>query len=704
MPVGSLGKLFVEIGADTDGLDKGIASAGAAIDGLEKKGGGMAAFGKNMTSVGSGMTKGVTVPILAAGVAFAAVSSKAATFENSMNEVFTLLPNLSADAMDQMSADALQFSTDFGVLSSETVPALYQAISAGVPKDNVFNFLEVANKAAIGGVTDLETAVDGITSVVNAYGSDVIGASEASDLMFTAVAKGKTTMDELSKSLFNVIPTASALGVEFGDITAALASMTAQGTPTSVATTQLRQLLVELSKDGGKTSKAFKEIAGVGFAEFIAQGGNVQGAMAIMEQAADKNNVALSDMFGSVEAGNAALKITGKGAEGFANNIAAMADSAGATDTAFKKMDEGATRSMEQIKAAFDSAMIKIGNEFLPIVKDDLLPIFKDVLVPLLTDVVVPAIKLFANAFSILPGPMKLVAIGIVGLAAVLGPLLIVAGSLVTAGTALSVALGLSGTAAGASSVGFFAAAAGLWAALAPLLPFIAAAALLIGALYLLWKNFGIIKDAVLGASDSFLVLLGPIGLVLLAIRHWDTIGPFLSNLFTTVVNTIATKLTDAYNAVKNTMDRVLSFLSGLNSSFYQSGYALLTAFANGIKAAIGNALAAVKSAASKLRSYLPHSDADKGPLSDITASGAALMDTFAEGMESGTDLGASFGGLAPAIAPQATGGAASGGNGGMTININKVELTEKYDFDALMKDINAYQRGQAQQRGVSFV
>ncbi|MCK5431687.1 MAG: hypothetical protein KAJ03_03030, partial [Gammaproteobacteria bacterium] len=393
---------------------------------------------------------------------------------------------------------------------------------------------------------------------------------------------------------------------------------------------------------------------------------------------------------------------------------------------------EGATRSMEQIKAAFDSALIKIGNEFLPIVKDDLLPIFKDVLVPLLTGVVVPAIKLFANAFSILPGPIKLLAIGIVGLAAVLGPLLIVAGSLVTAGTALSVALGLSGTAAGASSVGFFAAAAGLWATLAPVLLVVGAIALVVGALFLLWKHFDLVKagaqfaldtfvdfaewigGVLIGAfnsvksalqetSDKFLLMLGPVGLVLLAIKHWDEIGPFLSSLFTTVVDTITTKLTDAYNAVRDTMERVLSFLSGLNGRFYQSGFALLTAFANGIKAAIGNALAAVRSAASKLRSYMPGSDAEKGPLSDITASGAALMDTFAKGMESGADLNASFGGLAPAIAPQATGGAV-GGSGGMTININKVELTEKYDFDALMKDINAYQRGQAQQRGVSFV
>lgn len=60
--------------------------------------------------------------------------------------------------------------------------------------------------AAVGGVTELETAVDGITSVVNAYGDDVLSAAEASDLMFTAVKLGKTDFTQLSASLFNVIP------------------------------------------------------------------------------------------------------------------------------------------------------------------------------------------------------------------------------------------------------------------------------------------------------------------------------------------------------------------------------------------------------------------------------------------------------------------------------------------------------------------
>src|SRR5690554_3689738 len=97
-----------------------------------------------------------------------------------------------------------------GVVTKDVVPALYQSLSAGVPKDNVFEFLEVANKAAIGGIAKLETSVDGLSSVVNAYGSDVLDVGKASDLMFTAIRLGKTSFDELSSSLYNVIPTASA--------------------------------------------------------------------------------------------------------------------------------------------------------------------------------------------------------------------------------------------------------------------------------------------------------------------------------------------------------------------------------------------------------------------------------------------------------------------------------------------------------------
>lgn len=302
------------------------------------------------------------------GIGVAATSSFI-SFQDKMNEVFTLLPGISQQGMDEMTAQVKAFAKEYGVLPEQVVPALYQAISAGVPADNVFSFLATSVKAAKGGVTELETAVDGISSVVNAYHSETLDATKASDLMFTAVKLGKTDFGQLAGSLFNVIPTAASLGVEFGNITAALAAMTAQGTPTSVATTQLRQLLVELSQDGSKASKTFVEMAGQSFVDFIASGKNVQDALILMEGAAQKSDKRLSDLFSSVEAGNAALALTGSGAKTFSDDLAAMDNAAGATDTAFGTMQTGIQASIDKLRAGWAAGLLDLGEKASPFVE-----------------------------------------------------------------------------------------------------------------------------------------------------------------------------------------------------------------------------------------------------------------------------------------------------------------------------------------------
>lgn len=347
----NVGELYAKLGIDTREFDRKLDTSGRRFEG----------FGRSMGRVATGAAIG-------AGAALAGFAAKGLAefgkLERGMNEVFTLLPGISDQAMGEMTGQVRDFAKEFGTLPDEVVPALYQAISAGVPKDNVFDFLETAQKAAVGGVTELSTAVDGISSVVNAYGEDVVDATQASDLMFTAVRLGKTDFDQLSRSLFNVIPTASGLGVEFRDITAALAAMTAQGTPTSVATTQLRQLLVELSKEGMKTADTFREIAGVGFREFIASGGTLEEALGMMADAASSSGGTVADMFGSVEAGAAAMALTSEsGAQAFGNAMGEMADAAGATEAAYDQMDQGLSRTVDKLKARFNDLALEMGEE-----------------------------------------------------------------------------------------------------------------------------------------------------------------------------------------------------------------------------------------------------------------------------------------------------------------------------------------------------
>jgi TP901 family phage tail tape measure protein len=303
--------------------------------------------------------------VVGGGVKIAQDSVKAFTdYETKLNEVFTLMPGLSAQAEKEISADVKKFSKEFGVLPNDAIPSLYQAISAGVPRKNVFTFLEVAQKAAKGGVTELSTAVDGISSVVNAYGAEVLSASKASDLMFTAVKLGKTDFTQLSKSMFQVAPIGSALGVGFDEITAALAALTAKGTPTAVAATQMKSAMSELGKEGTKADKAFRKLAGKGFQDFLKGGGSVEKAFKLMADGADKSGLSVLDMFGSIEAGQAVLSLTAGGGEAFSAALKEMDNSAGATTTAFEKMQTGVQPSIDKLKANFEVLKLGIGEQF----------------------------------------------------------------------------------------------------------------------------------------------------------------------------------------------------------------------------------------------------------------------------------------------------------------------------------------------------
>lgn len=342
----------IKITGDASGFKKALQGAEGALS-------------KFTGAVGTAVKSGG----LAAAASVAGGVAAFTSFDEKMREVLTLLPDAGEGTFADLSSQVKDFSKEFGVLPDEVIPSLYQALSAGVPQDNVFEFLETAQQAAKGGVTDLETAVDGISSVVNAYGSDVISAAEASDLMFTAVRLGKTDFEQLSGSLFQVAPIASSLGVEFEDVTASLANLTAQGVPTSVAATQMKGALSELGKEGTKASDAFVELTGQTFTDFIAQGGNVGDAFVMMAEGAEQTGGSVLDMFGSIEAGQAVLALTADGGEAFMDTLDAMGDSAGATETAFETMDGSLSSSFDKIKANLAVAAISLGERLAPTIQ-----------------------------------------------------------------------------------------------------------------------------------------------------------------------------------------------------------------------------------------------------------------------------------------------------------------------------------------------
>jgi len=379
------------IGAVTDKLEKGLAKAkGAAKDLGSKAGGAMKGMGGQikgavgkLAAFGDTWQKAMGHPAVqaaqAAGKAivdFGVVAVQTAgKIDSGMNEVFSLLPEMSRGAKDEMTKEMLELSAEMGKMPDDMIGSLYNALSAGVPKDNVFDFLKVASKASIAGVSSTEEAVGALTTIMNGYRMPTEKAGEVSDTLFTIIKNGVTTMPELAANIGKVTPIAASLGVEIDTVGAAFAELTKNLGPgkSAEAGTQLKAMLAELGKAGSVAAKNFERIAGKSFPAFIESGGTLKQALQLMSKDATETDGRISDLFGSLEAGGAALILSANNAEGFTEQLDAMAKKAGATDKAYATVDQGFGRMMEKLMSGLESFKYTVGKALGPVV-DSLMP------------------------------------------------------------------------------------------------------------------------------------------------------------------------------------------------------------------------------------------------------------------------------------------------------------------------------------------
>lgn len=299
-----------------------------------------------------------------AAVALSGAVGQARQFSRGIAEVRTILPEGGRE-FDNLEDQVRGFADQVGRSSEDVVPALYQAISAGVSPDNVFSFLEVANQAAIGGVTDLETAVDGLTTSTNAFGAQGLTTTEAADAMFTAVRLGKTTFEELSRSIGQVAPIAAASGVSFEEVNAQIAQLTTRGFATSEAATAVRAAIQGLLKPSDDLALIWDR-AGFSGAQAAIESEGLAGAMNIVAEATGGNIGRLQTLVGSIEGVNAILGVTGDNADSFTEKLQAMEESAGAAGEAFATVAESDAQRLEESLNRLSNASERIGAALLP--------------------------------------------------------------------------------------------------------------------------------------------------------------------------------------------------------------------------------------------------------------------------------------------------------------------------------------------------
>lgn len=289
---------------------------------------------------------------------------QSAVAETAFAKVQTLLSD--GTDMDAYFKTIKQGSMETGVSLSDFSEAVYQAISASVDQADAVQFTTQAIKLSRGGFTDAATAVDILTTAINAYGLEASDATSIADMLITTQNLGKTTVDELAQAMGRVIPTAKAFGVDMVTLNSAYAVMTKNGIATAETTTYLSGMLNELGKSGTTASNVLKEKTGMSFTQLMNSGYSLTDVLTILQNEADRAGIALSDMFGSQEAGKAANVITSNLAD--MNDIMGqMAESAGAVEKANATVTDTVEAKWEKLKNNLAVHMAEIGDAMKPI-------------------------------------------------------------------------------------------------------------------------------------------------------------------------------------------------------------------------------------------------------------------------------------------------------------------------------------------------
>lgn len=343
------GSIVIDTKIDQSGLNKGITAM------------------KNTVAAGS-----ATVVALVAAMS-TAVISLGSEFEQANAKASTLFGDAQVD-MAQYQGKMLELSNKTGLAASELGNTMYDALSAGIPASDDMSeslgFLEKNSKLAKAGFTDINTATTATAKVLNAYKMDVSETDRIHKVLMQTQNKGITTVNELGSVLSQVTPTASAMGVSFEQVGAALAGMTAQGTPTAQATTQLNQLIAELGKNGTQANKAMMKMyeeMGYGkksFKELMNEGVTLVDIIVDMEGYAADNKKSLIDMFGSLEAGKAALSMAGDNAQTFVNNLEAMETQTDVVGEAYDKVTDTFKEKSKMVINSLENVGIQAYSKF----------------------------------------------------------------------------------------------------------------------------------------------------------------------------------------------------------------------------------------------------------------------------------------------------------------------------------------------------
>lgn len=606
--------------------EKASSRIGKAISGAEsptqKLSAGFKAVGAEVTRMGKAF-----MPVsLAVGGAMAACLKSASDFEQGMAKVSTLVDK-SKVSMKDLSNQFLEVAKSTHMSATEIADAGYQALSAGVNAKSVASFVESAGKLAKAGFTDTTTAVDVLTTVINAYGMKAKDADAIANRLVRTQNMGKTTVDELASSMGKVIPIANATGTNLDNLATAYAKVTKEGTATAEAGTGIKAMLSELSKSSTGVAKILQAETGKSFKELSQEGKSTADILQILQESANRSGKELKDLFGSVEAGGVATTILNGGVDDFNSMLKEMGSNVDTVGQNLKDLSTPEAQFKNAIQDIKTNAVI-LGES----IRDGLAPFmvkFASVL------------NRVSTAFSNLSPRTKSFIVIVGGIVAAIGPVLVIVGTMISAIGAIIPVIAAVGAAVVSASGVIFGAMAGIAAFLIanPIVLLITAIgvaiALLARYIYKHWDEIKAKFSAVISALKQ-----GWADFKSNAVSAWNTVKSTVSGVINTIrsvvstgFNTVKTIITTAVNTAKSTLTSGFNAMKTAASSVvnaiidkFNSLKNKLTSIVDGIKSKISSVTSAVSSVGGFLTGHATGTSYFTGGLTRVNEHGGEII------------------------------------------------------------------------------
>lgn len=365
----SLGTASGRIVVDGSGAKSGFLVAEAAANGffavIDSKLQSVRQLGDNLAKTSAAGAAGMGIAVNAA-----------ANFEERLDAV-AAVSGATSEEMAKISDAALRIGKDTSFSATEAASAMEELVKAGLTVDEVLSGAADATVAlAAAGEISLPQAAEIAAAAMNNFNKTGADMPRVADFIAGAANASAISVGEFGTSMSQVGAVANLVGLSFEDTAVAIAEMGNAGIKGSDAGTSLKTMLMNLQPTTERQATLFKELGLItedGANQFFNAEGKIKSLAEIQELLRQKTKdmteeqklLTLETLFGA-DAVRAAAILSKEGAAGF-NDMAAAMSKVTAAEVAATRMDN-LKGSLEELKGSFETALIVIGNYFLPIV------------------------------------------------------------------------------------------------------------------------------------------------------------------------------------------------------------------------------------------------------------------------------------------------------------------------------------------------